>query len=62
MKCECDTCDKTIIPVEGVNCTRVGSYLYCANCALIRLINGTPEIAIFPCPGRLIPETILDET
>lgn len=61
MKWACSTCDREIIPVEGVTATWQRGYWWCAHCVnLIGYENGEPIVA-FPSRGKLIPSTIMTE-
>jgi len=49
----CDTCgDVTTVPVPGVNVVESGEALYCAKCARIQFIAGSPVVEV-PSRGRM---------
>jgi len=57
----CETCGEEVkVPVEGVNVITSREYMFCVRCVEFDYVGGKPVVK-FPSPGKMIPETILEE-
>ena len=57
-KMQCSTCDKEVIPIEGVTAIEDRGYWWCAHCVNTLMLDGK-SVVNFPSKGKLIPISIL---
>ncbi|KKN58768.1 hypothetical protein LCGC14_0548630 [marine sediment metagenome] len=60
LKLTCDTCNETVIPVEGITSILSRGYLWHTKCCDFDFEDGKPIVA-FLSKGKLIPNTILHQ-